>query len=233
MKPWLLTAAMPMEARLLSGRLQAAPSLGGRRCFQGRLGSRELILLLTGMGMVNAAQAVTAALESLGPVAGVINLGCAGAYAKAGLELGQAAVAEAMIFADQGVATSRRLHGLEKISIPLLERPGRKPIYNRLPVDRELSQELSAGDLPQGAFATVGQVSGDASVASAVEQRWGAILEEMEGAAVAQVALHYGAPFAAVRGVSNQAGDRELDVLAGAEAAQRVILAWAGVEESA
>lgn len=50
-------------------------------------------------------------------------------------------------------------------------------------------------------------------------------MEEMEGAAVGLVARWYAKPFAALRGVSNPAGLRELDLAAGAEAAQRALLA--------
>ena len=67
-------------------------------------------------------------------------------------------------------------------------------------------------------------MSGDPATASVLELAWGAIVEDMESAAVGMVAALYNKPFAAVRGVSNQAGDRNLDLAAGAEAAQQVIL---------
>lgn len=225
---WLICAAVPLEAELVIPRLEPAPALGGRPSWQGQLGRRPVRLILTGMGLINAAQAVTAALENLARLEGVINFGCAGAYAESGLELGQAAVASQVVLADQGVLTQRRRHGLEKIGIPLGRDPAGQRLYNRLPVDRGLSQELTAagGNLPRGPFASVVQVSGDRQTARELARPWGAILEEMEGGAVALVALHYGLPFAAVRGISNQAGARELDLAAGARAAQRALLAW-------
>ncbi len=225
---WLLCAAVPQEAALLTPRLEPAPALGGRPSWQGELGRRPVRLVITGLGLVNAAQAVTAALENLPRLQGVINFGCAGAYAGSGLNLGQAAVASQVVLADQGVLTRRRRHGLEKIGIPLGRDAAGRPIYNRLPVDRELSESLAAaaGGLARGPFASIGQVSGDPETAAGLARPWGAILEEMEGGAVALVALHYNLSFAAVRGVSNQAGHRELDLEAGARAAQEALLAW-------
>lgn len=227
---WLVTVAMEMEARLLIPRLAPAPLLGGRPAYAGELpgpaAGRCVVLLLTGMGQVNAAQATAAALERLPEVAAVINLGCAGAYPAAGLAVGQAAAASQAVHADLGVLTARRWHPLDLTGIPLARDPQGRPVFNRLPVDQALTDALCVRrpGLPRGAFATVNQVSGDPATAQALEQRWSALLEDMETAAVAQVALHYAKPFAALRGVSNIAGQRELDVAAGAEAAQRVLL---------
>lgn len=228
---WIIAAAMPPEAGLISQRLAPAVPLGRRPCWRGLLGDKEAVLMLTGLGMVNAAQTTAAALEGLAQVQGVINLGCAGAYPGSGLAKGQAAVADGMVLADQGVLKSGGPLGLEKIGIPLTQGPDGQECYNRLPVDEALSRELAAGGLARGGFATVGQVSGDLETAAGLALRWEVILEEMEGAAVAQVAAHYQVPFAAVRGISNQAGDRDLDVQAGAEAAQRAVLAWAGIKD--
>lgn len=230
---WLITVAMAMEARLLIPRLNPAPPLGGRPCYAGELpgpaAGRRVILLLTGMGQVNAAQATTAALELRPEVEAVVNLGCAGAYPGSGLAVGQAAAASQAVHADLGVLTARRWHPLDLTGIPLLDDAQGRPVFNRLPVDQALTNDLCAArpglpDLPRGAFATVNQVSGDPATAAALEQRWSALLEDMETAAVAQVAAWYHKPFAALRGVSNIAGSRELDVAAGAEAAQRALL---------
>jgi futalosine hydrolase len=227
---WLITVAMELEARLLIARLAPAPSLGGRPCHVGVLpgpaAGRRVLLLLTGMGQVNAAQATTAALERLDEVEAVINLGCAGAYPGSGLAVGQAAAATEAVHADLGVLTARRWHPLDLTGIPLLRGPQGLPVFNRLPVDQTLTDALCAArpGLPRGAFATVNQVSGDQATALALETRWGALLEDMETAAVAQVAALYAKPFAALRGASNIAGQRELDVAAGAEAAQKVLL---------
>ena len=230
MGPWLITAAMAPEAGLLTARLKSAGEVGRRPCWRGLLAGREVLLLLTGIGAVNAAQAVTAALEAEPGITAVINLGCAGAYPESGLALGQAALATQVIQADMGVQTAARLQGLDEVDIALAGRSAGWPLYNRIACDpglNELIDRVNPG-LARGAFATVGRISGDLATARAVAQRWGVILEDMEGAAVGQVARWYAKPFAALRGISNPAGVRELDLTAGAEAAQRALLALEG-----
>jgi futalosine hydrolase len=144
--------------------------------------------------------------------------------------VGAAAVAREVVLADHGVRTRRRLHPLEVVGIPLARDHRGRGVYHRFPCDPELVAALSGGTLPLGTFATVVQVSGDPATAEEVARRWEAILEDMESAALAQLALHYRIPFAALRGVSNLAGRRELDLAAGAEAAQRALLAALGEE---
>ncbi len=224
---WLITIAMPAEAELLTRRWQQVGDIGGRPAYEGGLAGQKTLLVLTGMGQVNAAQAASAALEAAPEVEAVFNLGCAGAYENSGLSVGQAALASEVVSADLGVQTTDYLHGLDKVGIPLGQHPEAGEIYNRLPCDRSLNIKLRAANpgLVQGAFATVGRISGDAEAAAAQQSRWDALIEEMEAAAVGLVALHYEKPFSALRGVSNIAGRRELDVAAGAEAAQKALLA--------
>lgn len=204
-------------------RLEQVEPISHWPLWRGSLGGQEVVLQLSGMGLVNAASAVTAALECMPEITALINLGCAGAYAGSGLQAGQAALASRIVLADHGVRTSRKLHGLEKTGIPLLKHQD-GDIYNHLPCNGELTRRIALPGLAQGAFACVAQVSGDPATAAEVEARWGVILEDMESGAVAQVAALYDLPFACVRGVSNLAGARELDVKAGAEAAERAFL---------
>lgn len=224
---WLVTVAMPAETRLLTERWEPSGGIGRRRCWRGSLAGREALLVLTGIGQVNAAQAATAALEAEPTISAVFNLGCAGAYPDSGLVTGQAALASEVVLADLGVQRADRLAGLDEVNIALAGWKSSRPVYNRIPCDSDLNRLLAQANpgIKAGPFATVGRISGDAPTARAVARRWGAIMEEMESAAVGLVAGWYDKPFAAVRGVSNPAGLRELDLAAGAEAAQRALLA--------
>jgi len=226
MSAWLITAAMRAEAKLLTPRLSRIDDIGRKTAYEGELAGREVLLMLTGMGQVNAAQATTAALETRPHIAAVLNLGCAGAYASSGLELGSAAIATEVVFADLGVRAKGSLRDFSLVGIPLCTGHDGDELYNRLPCDPGLTEEIAAANpgIARGGFATVERISGDAEAAQAVAARWGAIMEEMEGAAVGLVALHYAKPFAALRGVSNMAGHRELDVALGGEAAARALL---------
>ena len=227
MSLWLVTAAMSPETRLLTARLEPGGEVGRRPCWRGELVGHEVLLVLTGIGQVNAAQATTAALEAEPAVSAVFNLGCAGAYADSGLQIGQAVLAREVVLADMGVQSAERLQGLDEVDIALAGRSSGWPMYNRITCDLGLNELINRANpgIALGAFATVGRISGDAPTSQAVAQRWGAIMEDMESAAVGLVARWYAKPFAAIRGVSNPAGLRELDVAAGAGAAQRAFLA--------
>ena len=107
MSLWLVTAAMSPETRLLTARLEPGGEVGRRPCWRGELVGHEVLLVLTGIGQVNAAQATTAALEAEPAVSAVFNLGCAGAYAGSGLQIGQAALASEVVLADMGGAERR------------------------------------------------------------------------------------------------------------------------------
>lgn len=224
---WLLAVAMEPEARLLIPRLKPAPPLGRKPCYQGRLAGRQVHLVLTGLGLVNAAQAVAAALERLPGVEAILNLGCAGAYAGSGLKVGDAALASQAVLADGGLLTSQAWRPLERLGLPLFTDGQGRDYYHRWSCHPGLNDLLARArpGIRQGVFATVNQVSGDPATAVVMEGRWSALLEDMESAAVAQVAALYGLPCACLRGVSNIAGQRELDVAAGASAAQEVLLA--------
>jgi futalosine hydrolase len=125
------------------------------------------------------------------------------------------------------VLSQRGWRPLEKLGLPLMRDGQGRDYYHRWPCDPALNSLLAGArpGLKQGVFATVSQVSGDQATAAGLEARWGALLEDMESAAVAQVAALYGLPMACLRGVSNLAGQRELDVARGAGAAQEVLLA--------
>ena len=226
--PLLIVVALDKEAGLLIPRLNESSPLGRRPAYGGRIGGLDVRLAVCGLGTVNAAGVLGAALESVPEIRAVLNLGCAGVYEGCGLDIGDAALATELVHADSGVLGRDRLWGLEKIGLPLGYDSKENPLYNRIPPDPALSRSL-ADALPgmaRGAFATVNQVSADSQIAGRIQERWGVIIEEMEGAALAQTALRYAKPFAALRGVSNICGQRRLDVEAGALAAQRAFLQW-------
>jgi futalosine hydrolase len=60
-----------------------------------------------------------------------------------------------------------------------------------------------------GPCVTSSLVTGLAADAEELGERWGALVESMEGAAAAHVCALYGTPFLEVRGVSNLVGDRD------------------------
>src|SRR6185369_11388939 len=134
MAPTIVTASTLVELSLLvqaTGAVpcaEAAPLQG----FRGRVGDRELLFVITGIGKVNAASATTLLLERFRPRL-LINTGCAGAFASSGLAVGDVAVATSETFADEGVETPAGWRSLDLIGIPVFEGRGAR-IFNTVPL---------------------------------------------------------------------------------------------------
>jgi futalosine hydrolase len=234
--PVAVVAAVDFELAPLRAALDAAqPLLVGRKpATRGLLDGAPVILLPAGMGKTNAAQALTALLEQH-PVRGVLNVGVAGAYPGSGLAVGDVALATAEIYGDEGVEAPQGWLSTEAIGIPLLQ-AGAGRFFNHFPLDaglvaRSRDRLARAGfAAATGPFVTVSCCSGTARRGADIAERFGAICETMEGAALAHVAALYEVPFLEVRGVSNAVEDRDLtrwrlqDAVAAACGAARALL---------
>ena len=79
----------------------------------------------------------------------------------------------------------------------------------------------------RGRFVTVSTCSGTRSRGEELQRRFGAICENMEGAAAAQVSMRYGIDCLEVRGISNMVEYRDLsrwDIPLAVEKTQRFLL---------
>lgn len=235
MKPVLVTASTPQELDHLTRTLQAREVDAGLPFLlhEGSVGKGRVLLAVTGIGKVNTASAITALIGRHQPGL-IINTGCAGAYAGSGLAVGDLALASVEVFGDEGVLTPAGWEPLDLIGIPVLERK-EKRYFNEFPLSLLASEKaLRLGvalGLPvrRGRFVTVSTCSGSAVRGAELASRFGAVCENMEGAAAAQVALMYGVDCLEVRGVSNLVEDRDLsrwDIRLAVERAQRFILKY-------
>jgi adenosylhomocysteine nucleosidase len=191
----------------------------GREFWQGELHGRPVVLALSRIGKVAAATTATALIERFG-VSRIVFTGVAGGIGE-GVKVGDVVVADDFVQHDMDAS-------------PLFPRY-EVPLYgqSRFRADAELTallhqaahaalQHINDGDDPW-AFPDAGvhlglMASGDRFVSGAQEaQQLRSALQaanhmvlavEMEGAAVAQVCLDYGLPFAAVRTISDRADDQ-------------------------
>jgi len=207
-------AEMAPLTDMLEGRLKVETCK--RAGAAGLLGGRPVTLLASGVGQVNTAQTVTALLEG-GRAEFVLMGGCAGAYVGSGLKVGDVAVAMEEIYADTGVLTTDGWLDMEDICLPLAgPGVGGNSRFNRFPLQLEHFKEgmdNASRAVPKpavsGAFLTVSTVSGTSARGTELYGRYGAICENMEGAAAAHVCFIYGVPFLEVRGISNMVVDRD------------------------
>ncbi len=163
------------------------------------LREQGLPVLVTGVGAVNAACALTRFLEREGARA-VVCCGIGGAYPDSGLALASAVWAESECYGDLGAASAAGFLDMKALGFPLIA--GLEPIYNRLPV----SIRPAGNAVP---FVTVNTCTGDETTARQIAGRTGGGVESMEGAAIIHVAALYGIPAGEVRGISNPVGNRD------------------------
>lgn len=180
-----------------------------RRGISGRVGGKTVKAFITGIGQVNAAQAITAMMEYDRPDI-VIMAGCAGAYTGSSLKVGDVAVATEEIYAEAGVMTPKGFKGMEETGFPLVESKGLS-YFSRFPLSKEYNKAIKGANpgIHIGPFLTVSTISGTVERGRELFARFGALCENMEGAAAAQVCLVYGVPFVEIRGVSNMVEDRD------------------------
>ncbi|MCO5110446.1 MAG: 5'-methylthioadenosine/adenosylhomocysteine nucleosidase [Burkholderiaceae bacterium] len=216
-----ILSALPEEQAGLLAHLQQPRRVehAGRAFWWGSLHGQPVVLALSGIGKVAAATTATALIERFG-VARIVFTGVAGGVGE-GVRVGDVVVAHDYVQHDMDVS-------------PLFERwqvPGYPGV--RLPCDAGLSAHLFravsaclAGDgasfyensdgtpprLHRGLMASGDRFVTCAQVSRALREPLVAaghdvLAVEMEGAAVAQVCLDYGVPFAAMRTISDRADD--------------------------
>ncbi len=182
----------------------------------GKIVNSKVLIGVSGIGVTNASMMATCILENF-DIGAMVSIGIAGTYPQSVLVPGDVAVAESEIYGDMGTRTRNAVELLEEIGIPLLKEGGTS-YFNIWPADEKLVSRaktaFKSSSLTErfhmhcGPFVTVAASSGDAETALALQERFGAVCENMEGAAVAQVAKVYGVPFFECRGISNYAGIR-------------------------
>ena len=208
MKRILVIVAVEAERAALGARCLAAP---------------EVRVVVAGIGRTNAAaataEALTEARATGAPFAAVISTGIAGALPGSNLALGTVIVADACVYAEEGIALPEGQGDMRVLGFPLGDFEG-----NRVPVDGALLVAFrSLG--PACEIATVATCSGTDAAALSVRTRTGAMAEAMEGAAVVHAARRVGVPAIEIRSISNTTGDRATqrwDIAAAFAALQRV-----------
>jgi len=210
-----IVVSVPAEGSILTRGLKKVAE-ANLPYYKGSLAGRPVIVVVSGIGKVNASHAATRLILEHKPGL-VMNIGVGGAYASAGLAIGDIAIAEKEIYGDEGVMLGDGLHDVTCIGIPLLQK-GRKKYFNEFPLDRKLMRKAvtsidtdgAAFAFRSGPFVTVSACTGTARRAQEIEERFHAVCENMEGAAIAHVCARYGIPLVEMRGISNLVRDRDL-----------------------
>jgi futalosine hydrolase len=185
-----------------------------------RLGSMAGIRIIeTGVGPVNAAHAVTLALSQETP-AQIVMCGIAGAYPTSGLQIGDVVCAECEIYGDLGAESAQGFLSMAALGFAVVS--GSTPLFNELPMSIFPVARRER-------FVTLSTCTGTHDTALVIAARTGGAVENMEGAAVAHVALLHGIAVGEVRGISNLVTNRDKsswELAKAATAAQQAVIDW-------
>jgi len=196
---------------------------------------RRVALAVSGLDKVNAAHLLTCLLQAMDPRPRlVLQVGIAGALPGKGdfasASVGDVVIATQEAYSDTGSSSPVGWLSARELGWPIglvdgIESGGVFPADGRLVAaaleavalaaaraDESASAAIRPEEHPRvlaGPCVTASLVTGLASEAQELAERWEAVAESMEGAAAAHICALYGTPFLEVRGISNLVGDRD------------------------
>jgi futalosine hydrolase len=223
---WVVAALEDEIALLvaeLEARFQGRP--GGCTHHMASVGQRQVRLAAVGAGVASAALNL-GRLVAVGLPEAAIMVGSAGALPGSDLGVGDLVGADEEILAELGV--------LVDVGQGEAGQMGLADLVQAVPLDRSLTSEViaatvSLGPVRRGSLLTVVGVSARPEQAEARARRFRALAENMEGYALALAGRRFGFPTAEIRGISNDAGDRDKsrwDLTAARERAQLAVLEY-------
>ena len=174
--------------------------IANSRFIQGKLEGKEVVLLKSGIGKVNAAMATTILHERYQPTA-VINTGSAGGL-DTSLSIGDIVISDRVVHHDVDVTAFDYQYG----QIPSM------PLYfesdqNLINIVEKTIQSINQVNCKQGLIATGDSfIQKPEAVQKIREQFPDVIAAEMEAVAIAQVCHQYQTPFVVIRALSDIAG---------------------------
>lgn len=201
-----LISSVPFESALIArqaeGKIKLAPKI-----WAGVLSGRKVVHITSGVGIANAAWAATV-LAGQFEISTIVNFGIAGAYPGSGLSPGDVAVALEEVYADTGIAVAGELLSMKDAGMALLTKGSRKH-YDTFTLDNKLVKKTLPLVKASGRFLTVAQATGTLKRSKELSGKFDALVENMEGAAVAHICARYGIRALELRGISNMVVKRD------------------------
>ncbi|MEG2173302.1 MAG: futalosine hydrolase [Desulfovibrionaceae bacterium] len=205
----LLTAATGTELVAAVPAL-AEHALAEHQVIDVTIGTQRWAACLTGIGPINAGIALGIALCRRPDIKGVINIGLAGSFTLTRAPLGSTIMVTEEIWPEYGLADDNGVDA-RGLGFPLWAPQGDgMPVWERIPlcVDAARLALPSLHHLEQGSSLTVAGVTNSTARAARLQHCYGALLENMEGFAVALACARHGVPLIELRTISNVVGSR-------------------------
>ncbi|MFS8874719.1 5'-methylthioadenosine/adenosylhomocysteine nucleosidase [Synechococcus sp. R5-13] len=210
-----ILGALPEEVAMLTAAMETCSihTHLGRQFYQGSLAGQPVVVVQGGVGKVRAAT-TAALLVAHFPLQGIIFTGVAGALADH-LHMGDVVLAHAAIEHDFGTGRPEGfvlgIDFIPELRHPLAEADS--ALYDLIVAhpERIPLHPLQGRDpvIHQGLVATGDVFVADADLRRQIRERTGALVVEMEGAAVVRVAQEAGIPCLLVRSVSDAGDDTD------------------------
>lgn len=197
--------AMTEEVEMLKNdmAITGTVSLYGLTFYEGMLADRNVVVVYSGIGKVNAAVTTSLLIDRFMCTA-VIFTGVAGSL-NSDIGIMDVVISEAVVQADFDLQAL----GYE---------PGRLAEFDTrdIPADKTLvasakkaaGNVISAENVYTGLIATSDRFVSDEELKASLSSDFGALCTEMEGAAIGQTAARAGVPFVIIRTISDNASDK-------------------------
>ena len=205
MKKLGIIGAMTIEVEALKEQMtdMSTTQKAGMTFYEGKLENLPVVLVVCGVGKVNAALCVQV-LCDLFAVTHIVNTGVAGSLC-AQLDIGDFVISEKAMYHDFDCSVINPNYKVGQV-------PGLS--VHAFPADKEMVQlAFDAAQQVHSGHARVGTVASGDQFVSNKEQKekiianTGAICTEMEGTAIAHAAWKNGVPFVVIRAISDKADD--------------------------
>lgn len=196
-----IIGAMDEEIALLLENMTEAEEREVANCLfvTGEIQGKQVVLLKSGIGKVNAAMATTIMHEQFSPTH-VINTGSAGGFSQ-NLEVGDVVISTQVVHHDVDVTAFDYAYG-QVPGLPAMYAADTELIATAITAIKGLDIQYE-----EGIIATGDSFMDDADRVAFVNEKFPTMIAaEMEAAAIAQVCYQYNKPFVIVRALSDIAG---------------------------
>lgn len=205
MKKLGIIGAMTVEVETLKSQLKdmKETSRAGMTFYEGTLENLPVVLVVCGVGKVNAALCVQVLCDCFG-VTHIVNTGVAGSLC-AELDIGDFVISEKAMYHDFDCSSLNPDYPVGKV--PGLSVHAFEADPEMICLAYDAAQQVHADHARKGTVASGDQFVSSKTQKAKIVADTGAICTEMEGTAIAHAAWRNGVPFVVIRAISDKADD--------------------------
>ena len=205
MKKLGIIGAMTVEVDTLKSKMTnlTQTDKAGMSFFEGELEGMPVVVVVCGVGKVNAALCVQVLCDCFG-VTHLVNIGVAGSLC-AELDIGDFVISQDAMYHDFTCQVLNPAYIVGQVpGLPVLSFPADKTLMDYAVL---ASKSLPSGKARLGRVASGDQFVAEKSLKEKIVADTGALCTEMEGAAIAHAAWRNNVPFVIIRAISDKADD--------------------------